>query len=92
MSCVFMVIHYPAPGRREALLRAMAERAELLAAAPGCVEVGAWQERGDRLVGISRWESEAAFRAAVPPGFGEPSDEIPEGETRPREKFLLFPG
>jgi hypothetical protein len=88
VSYIFMVFHYPQSERRDDLLRGMAERGQLLLGVPGLIEVGAWTEEGsDRLVGISKWESKEAFLAAVPPGFGEPSDEIHDGETRPRERF-----
>ncbi len=43
----------------------------------------------DRIVGISRRESKEAFLAAVAPGFGVPTDNVHEWETRPRQIFYL---
>lgn len=91
MSFVFMVFHWPEPGRRESLAAAMRELREHLAGVAGCISVEppylTEDEHGDCLVGISKWESEAAFRAS---GFRlRPPDEVVEGETRPRQRFLL---
>ena len=63
-------------------------RAEL-AGLPGCIAVEPpyLTEDGSCLVGISRWESRQAFSAA---GITmRPPDEIVDGETRPRQRFLL---
>lgn len=89
MSFVFMVFHWPEPGRVETLAESMQEMRETLLGMPGCLEVEPpyLTESGDCLVGISKWESKEAFLASGitlrPPG------EIIEGETRPRERFLL---
>ena len=49
-----------------------------------------WLEQGgDRVVGLSRWESRQAFEAAMP-GSGVPNDVIHDGERRPRECFHLI--
>jgi heme-degrading monooxygenase HmoA len=89
MAFVFMVFHYPEPGRRDDLVRAMKAMTAELRGLPGCLEVGAWQDsQSDRLVGISSWESREAFLAAgmaVTPSGGE----APEGERLPRERFYL---
>ena len=56
---------------------------------PGCVAVEPpyLTDDGSCLVGISKWESEDAFRSS---GITlRASDEIVPGETRPRERFLL---
>jgi len=89
MSFVFMVLHWPEPGRGEALAAGMREMRDLLLAKPGCVGVEPpyLTEDGSCLVGISTWESADAFQAS---GITlRPSDETVEGETRPRERFLL---
>jgi quinol monooxygenase YgiN len=90
MSFAFMVFHWPKPERREALAQSMREMREALLQTPGCVDVDPpylVDHEGDCLVGISKWESEAAFRAS---GFVlRAPDEIVEGETRPRQRFLL---
>jgi hypothetical protein len=83
MSYIFMVIDHPRPEHRDDLIRGMVERAELTATTPGFIEAGPWEiENDQRIVGISRWEKEA-FAAAAPPGFGVPTDDVHEWETRP---------
>jgi hypothetical protein len=90
MSYIFMVIHHPKPEHRDDLIRGMVERAELLATTPGFVEAGPWEMQDDqRIVGIARWESKEAFLASVSPGFGVPTDDVHEWETRPRELLHL---
>lgn len=84
-----MVFHWPEEGNRDALARSMREMRDLLAGTPGCVSVEPpyLTEDGTCLVGISKWESRQAFLGSGitlrPPG------EIVEGETRPRQRFLL---
>lgn len=84
-----MVFHWPEEGNRDALARSMREMRDLLAGTPGCVSVEPpyLTEDGSCLVGISKWESRQAFLGSGitlrPPG------EIVEGETRPRQRFLL---
>jgi hypothetical protein len=89
MSFIFMVLHWPEPGRRDALAQSMSEMRGLLAGTAGCVAVEPpyVTEDGSCLVGISKWQSKEAFL-----GSGitlRPPDEIVEGETRPRQRFLL---
>jgi len=84
-----MVFHWPAPGESGALAESMREMRDQLLARPGClaVEPPYLTDDGACLVGISKWESEEAFR-----GSGirlRPSGEIIEGETRPRRRYLL---
>ncbi len=74
MTYVFMAVHYPAHEGLEALHASMARMAASLTGTPGLLEIGPWVERdGSRVVGISRWESKAAFDAVLP-GSGVPSD------------------
>ncbi len=84
-----MVFHWPEPGRTEQLAAGMRELRSSLLDKPGCIAVEPpyATDDGDCLVGISKWESEAAFH-----GSGitlQPSEEIVEGETRPRQRFFL---
>lgn len=90
MSFVFMVFHWPEPEHQETLAQSMREMRDALLQIPGCLDVGPpylVEHEGECLVGISTWESKEAFLASgvVP----RPSDEIVEGETRPRQRFLL---
>jgi len=89
VSFVFMVFHWPEPGHRDALAQSMREMRDVLLETPGCltVEPPLLTDDGDCLIGISSWESEEAFRAS---GITlRPPDEIVEGETRPRQRYLL---
>jgi heme-degrading monooxygenase HmoA len=89
VSFIFLVLHWPEPGRRDALAQSMREMRELLAAAPGClaVEPPYVTEDGSCLVGISKWESREAFLGA---GITlRTPDEVVEGESRPRQRLLL---
>ena len=88
-SFIFMVFHWTEPGEAGALADGMREMRDQLLAMPGCVAVEPpyLTDDGSCLVGISKWESEDAFRSS---GITlRASDEIVPGETRPRERFLL---
>ena len=62
-----MVFHWPEPGGVERLAASMREFGDVLTGTPGLlsVEPPHVTEDGECLVGISKWESEEAFRAAV---------------------------
>ena len=86
-----MVFHWPDPGRTEELPASMREMRDALLAVPGCIGVEppflTEADGAECLVGISKWESEEAFRSA---GFElRAPDEIVQGETRPRQRFFL---
>jgi heme-degrading monooxygenase HmoA len=89
MSFVFMVFHWPEDGRHDELAQSMREMGGALASLPGClaVEPPYLTDDGNCLVGISKWESRQAFFDS---GITlRPPDEVAEGETRPRQRFLL---
>jgi heme-degrading monooxygenase HmoA len=91
VSFIFMVFHWPEPGRVAALASSMREMRGALLEIPGCTGVEppylAEVDGAECLVGISKWESEDAFRAS---GFQlRATDEVVEGETRPRRRFFL---
>ena len=90
MTYIFMAVHYPEPGRHDDLFKRMSAMGESVAGTPGLIDIGPWVEhQGERVVGVSRWESREAFEAAMP-GSGVPNDTIHEWETRPREYFHLI--
>ena len=90
MTYIFMAVHYPEAGRHDAVYESMREMAGSMAGTPGLIEIGPWLDRdGGRVVGLSRWQSRAAFEAAMP-GSGVPKSETHEGESRPREYFHLL--
>jgi heme-degrading monooxygenase HmoA len=89
MSYIFIAVHYPEPARRDEIYASMVAMASSLTGVPGLLEVGPWLEHdGERIVGVSRWESREAFDAAMP-GSGIPNDTVHDGETRPREYLHL---
>jgi heme-degrading monooxygenase HmoA len=89
VTYVFMAVHYPAHEGLEEVHASMTQMAASLTGTPGLLEIGPWVERdGSRVVGISRWESKAAFDAVLP-GSGVPSDAIHTGERKRREYFHL---
>jgi heme-degrading monooxygenase HmoA len=61
-----LVIHYPHPQYRADMLASMHRVDAAAAGKPGLIRINGWSElAGDRLVGISIWESMEAFRAAA---------------------------
>jgi heme-degrading monooxygenase HmoA len=89
VTYIFMAVHYPEPGTRDDVYASMSAMAESLAGTPGLIEIGPWLDRdGDRVIGLSRWESRAAFEAAMP-ASGVRNAVTHEGERRPREYFHL---
>jgi len=89
VTYIFMAVHYPAPGSRDEVYGRMSAMAESMAGTPGLLEIGPWLDAdGERVIGLSRWESREAFDKVMP-GSGVPSATIHEGESRPREYFHL---
>jgi heme-degrading monooxygenase HmoA len=89
VTYIFMAVHYPAPGRRGEIYAGMKAMAASLARVPGLLEAGPWLDADDdRVVGISRWESRAAFEAAMP-GSGMADGTVHDGERQPRQYFHL---
>jgi hypothetical protein len=90
VTYIFMAVHYPEPGRHDAVYESMRKMAGSMTGTPGLIEIGPWLDRdGDRVIGLSRWQSREAFEAAMP-GSGVPSGNTPQGESRPREYFHLL--
>lgn len=60
-----LAIHRPKPEYREDVLASMRRVDAAAAGSPGLIRINGWRELdGERLVGISMWESMDAFRAA----------------------------
>ena len=90
MTYIFMAVHYPQPGTSDEVYGRMSGMAESMAGTPGLLEIGPWLDGdGQRVIGLSRWESRAAFEKAMP-GSGVPNATVHEGESRPREYFHLI--
>ena len=89
MTYIFMAVHYPEPGTSAEVYARMSGMAESMAGTPGLLEIGPWLEGdGQRVIGLSRWESKEAFENAMP-GSGVPNRTVHVGESRPREYFHL---
>jgi heme-degrading monooxygenase HmoA len=89
VTYIFMAVHYPESGTRDDVYASMSGMAKSMAGTPGLIEIGPWLDRdGDRVIGLSRWESRAAFEAAMP-GSGVSNAVTHKGERRPREYFHL---
>jgi heme-degrading monooxygenase HmoA len=89
VTYIFMAVHYPEPGASEQVYKRMSAMAGSMAGTPGLLEIGPWLDAGgERVIGLSRWESREAFERAMP-GSGVPSATVHDGESRPREYFHL---
>lgn len=89
MAYIFMAVHHPQPGRRAEIYSRMRDMAAGMAGTPGLIDIGPWVDTaGDRVIGLSRWESREAFETAMP-GSGVATDTVHEGESKPREYFHL---
>jgi quinol monooxygenase YgiN len=87
-----IAIHHAAADHVDDLLKHMNRVAENVKGAPGLLEFQCLREDdGTRLVGFSRWDSQAAFEAALP-RIGQFSDQRqPEWSTQPDELLMLTP-
>jgi quinol monooxygenase YgiN len=85
-----VAIHHAAPDHVDDLLDHMNRVAENVKGAPGLLEFQCLRESdGTRLIGFSRWDSQAAFEAALP-RIGQFSDQRqPEWSTQPDELLML---
>ena len=85
-----IAIHHATPEHTDDFLAFMHRVIEHVGAAPGLIEFTAWREgQGSRLVGLSRWESEQAFRAALPTILSLAPERREEWSDRPDEVLLL---
>ncbi len=89
MTYLFMAVHYPAEGKLGEVYASMRQMAASAVGTPGLLEIGPWLDVArTRVIGISKWESRAAFETAMP-GSGQPNITVFPGESRPREYFHL---
>lgn len=87
-----IAIHYAAPEHVDELLDHMKRVADSVEGAPGLLEFQCMRESGGtRLIGFSRWDTQAAFEAALP-RIGQFRDQRrPEWSTQPDELLMLTP-
>jgi hypothetical protein len=86
-----IAIHYPRPEYRNQLIASMKRVAAAAEGSDGLVRIGPWREAsGDRLVGLSMWESKGAFDAAGPAIFAAVADDpFDLWESQQPESFHL---
>lgn len=89
---IFYSLHYPHPEKEEQFAENMRQFDELMKKQPGIVFVSPYPfkdpEKG-ALVGISIWESQEAFQAAIPALKGPKDYSFLEWEVKPSELYLL---
>jgi len=85
-----IAIHHPRPEYIEDFLAFMARTEIAVEGAPGLLEFRSWREAGGgRLVGLARWESQAAFQAAMPLIMSGTADRQEEWSERPDDLLML---
>jgi heme-degrading monooxygenase HmoA len=86
-----LAIHRPNPEYRAELLASMRRVDAAAAGKPGLIRINGWSEiDGNRLVGISIWESMDAFRAASDDIFAVvANDPFDLWESEPVESMFL---
>jgi hypothetical protein len=85
-----IAIHHARPEHAEDFLAFMHRVRAAVGEPPGLIEFTTWREaHGTRLLGHSRWESEDAFRAALPLIMSLGPERREEWSERPDEVMLL---
>jgi heme-degrading monooxygenase HmoA len=85
-----IAIHHARAGHVEDFLAFMHRVRAAVGEPPGLIEFTAWRDtQSSRLVAVSRWESEDAFRAAVPLIMSLGPERREEWSERPDELILL---
>jgi quinol monooxygenase YgiN len=86
--------YYPAPGKRDELLRAMKQMADRAASSDGCFGAQACDSDQDEegLVAVSRWESQASLdRFAESPEFVREREQLTSLLSKPARREHLRP-
>jgi heme-degrading monooxygenase HmoA len=88
---VHLAVHHPKPEYVDELLASMHRVGAAAQGAPGLIEIGAWRDSdGDRLLGLARWESAAAYEASAGRIFAVVADDpFDVWCDRPPEVFHL---
>lgn len=89
-----LAIHRPKPEYKDDVLASMRSVDAAAAGATGLIRINGWREMdGDRLVGISTWESMEAFQAAADSIFAVvQNDPFDLWEDEPiQSMFLEYP-
>jgi quinol monooxygenase YgiN len=86
--------YYPAPDKRDELLRAMKQMAERAASSDGCFGAQACDsdQDGDALIAVSRWESQTSLdRFAQSPEFVRDREQLTSLLSKPARREHLRP-
>jgi quinol monooxygenase YgiN len=87
---IAIAIHYAAPEHADEFLDFMHKVVDVTAGAPGLIEFKACRDpNSGHLAGFSRWESEEAFRAALPAIGSLRHLRKPEWSVRPDDLITL---
>jgi quinol monooxygenase YgiN len=86
--------YYPAPGKRDELLRAMRQMADRAASSDGCFGAQACDSDQDEeaLIAVSRWESQSSLdRFAQSPEFIHEREQLTSLLSKPARREHLRP-
>lgn len=86
-----IAVHHVVPEHKGAMKAFMRTVTESVAGTPGLIEFGGYEDRGGKLVGMSKWESPAAFHAALPVIMGSSDQRRPEWTSAPDDVFAATP-
>jgi heme-degrading monooxygenase HmoA len=88
---VHLSIHFPKPGKEDALIASMHRFGAAAEGAAGFIDATVLRDRrGGRLIGMARWRDEASWRAGVEAMRGAvASDPFDEWEDAEPDVFLL---
>ncbi|ADB49972.1 antibiotic biosynthesis monooxygenase family protein [Conexibacter woesei] len=89
---VAVAIHYPTSEHVEDFAAYMRRVRTAVGAPPGLIRFDSWRDPGGgRLFGLSVWESQAAFEAALPLIGSLRDEHRPEWDARPDDILLGVP-
>ena len=89
---VAIAIHHAAPEHVEDFLAFMGRVVEAVGRPPGLIDFDAYRDQqSNRLIGLSRWESEQAFRDALPLIGSLAHERREEWSARPDDVLMLSP-
>jgi hypothetical protein len=88
MSFRIVAFHYPKPEHRTEMVQRLERAAEVLATAPGCIDVEVWKEQSSgALVTTAKFESQRAGMNALRNAAGKADMAFDERESRPRDIY-----
>lgn len=83
-----IAFHYPHPEHTDEFLAFMGRVGEAMRDTPGLLSIEGGRHDATRLIAVGRWESRAAFEAALPKLMSVPG-RLPEWSARDDEVFFL---